>query len=213
MVIKIQQRFKYIVASLTIVIVAVWGYLNPQAFINLWLTPDQQGALLFSNQDYDLAADKFTDARWKAYSLYAIEEFELAGQLWEYAGSKKDMFARANAFAHNGEYFGAQKIYTELLEFDPENQDFITNLEIVSALAQQTKSDKSKPNKNDSLAMDDEQSNPEPESEEEKQLGIPVTIPTDEMWLEQVKVNPSFFLQKKFALEKKLRNSVAEKVE
>ncbi|MDP5070325.1 MAG: hypothetical protein NWQ45_05440, partial [Congregibacter sp.] len=38
---------------------------NPQGFINLWLSPDQQGRLWFAYGDYQRAARSFEDPRWR----------------------------------------------------------------------------------------------------------------------------------------------------
>ena len=72
-------------------------YLKPQQFVALWLTPDQQGQILFRMGDYENAADRFHDMRWRAYSLYGAEQFDQAATLYGQFDKLPERLARANA--------------------------------------------------------------------------------------------------------------------
>lgn len=189
------------VIFLLISIFASWGYFNQQAFINLWLTPDQQAVIYFNDLQYDYAAEKFTNKQWLAYSLYAQQEFDQAAQVWSQGESYNDLFGQANALAHSGDYSFAAKLYKSMLKSQPGDERIQKNLAIVVELATLAKNKKGKPGKGNALRMDKNKEQQEKTAEEESSVELPQKLLTDGMWLEQVKANPTFFLQKKFALE------------
>jgi len=176
----------------------LWGSVNPNKFINLWLTPDQQGMLFFIQENYGLATKTFSNQQWIAYSYYAEQDFEMAAKVWGRSNQREDQFAQANAMAHNNDFSGAAIIYRNLLATYGDSESIKTNLALVEELKKLMPDREKKSGKGNALRISDEITD---EKQEEDTVVIPGMLPTDEMWLEQVKANPAFFLQKKFMLE------------
>ena len=75
--------------------VSVWGVAAPQSFLNLWLTPDQQGQLWFHLGKYDRAARAFEDSRWRGMSYYAAQDFAAAAQYFSQYTDQDSLLAQA----------------------------------------------------------------------------------------------------------------------
>ncbi|MGI9242830.1 MAG: tetratricopeptide repeat protein, partial [Verrucomicrobiales bacterium] len=114
--------------------VIVWVVAFPEAFMNLWLTPDQQGRLWFNRGDYERAARSFEDPRWKGFSLYAAEDFETAEQYFSQYQDAESLLAGANALAHSGGFFSALDGYKELAKRYPDHPAPEANIPMMIAL-------------------------------------------------------------------------------
>ncbi|MEP4484790.1 MAG: hypothetical protein ABJ013_04095 [Halioglobus sp.] len=184
---------------------------NPQGFLNLWLTPDQQGRLWFRLGEYDRASRAFEDPRWRGFSLYAGEEFATAERYFSQYQDAESLLARANALAHQRDYGSAKLAYEELASRYPDHPAPAVNLPVMDALIEATEqlpeneaseSGESKNRPGDrpgSSEGDDEQRAVELEQYSADQLLQDPGL-TD-MWLRQIKRDPSEFLSTKFYLE------------
>jgi len=86
---------------ITLVLAALaWIVADTQTFVNLWLTPDQQGALCFKIGDYECASRTFENPRWRGFSLYAGQDFATAERYFSQYQDADSLLARANALAH-----------------------------------------------------------------------------------------------------------------
>ena len=126
------------VLALVVVSAIVWGLAFPQSFLNLWLSPDQQGRLWFRLGDYEKASRAFADPRWKGFSLYANEDFEAAEQYFSQYQDEASLFARANAQAHSGGYYAALELYEKLAKQFPQHPAPAKNIPIMQAMIQAT---------------------------------------------------------------------------
>ena len=111
--------------------VLVWAVAAPQAFLNLWLTPDQQGRLWFQLGDYERASRAFEDPRWKGFSFYAGEDFDMAERYFSQYPDADSLLARANAIAHQMDYAGAKRAYEELAERYPDHPAPAVNIAVM----------------------------------------------------------------------------------
>jgi Ca-activated chloride channel family protein len=89
-------------------------------FVDLWLTPDQQGQRAFDRGEYAEAARRFEDPLWKGTALYLEQDF--ASALAEFArlDTAEAWFDRGNALAHLERYEEAVEAYEKALELQPE---------------------------------------------------------------------------------------------
>lgn len=189
----------------------VWMIAFPSAFLNLWLTPDQQGRLWFQFGDYERASRAFEDPRWKGFSLYADEDFETAERYFSQYQDEDSLLARANALAHSGGYYSALEAYEELAKRYPDHPAPAANIPIMQALIEAT-ADMAETRQSDS---DDSSKKPGDGSESsdgsgEKGAGEREQYSADqllqdpkltEMWLRQIQRDPSEFLTTKFYLQ------------
>lgn len=113
---------------------AAWVLLRPWQFVGLWLTPDQQGWLLYHNGDYARAAQRFSDPRWRGMALYAAQDFAAAAQYFSQYQDAPSLLARGNSLAHQREYLDARAVYRELAARFPDDPAPAVNLPIVQEL-------------------------------------------------------------------------------
>lgn len=88
-------------------------------FIDLWLTPDQQGQILFEKQQYADAAARFKSNSWKAYSYYLAGEYQLAQNYFLREDTLANKFAAGAALAQQREYVAARNVYQSIYKEDP----------------------------------------------------------------------------------------------
>ncbi|SET48072.1 hypothetical protein [Thalassotalea agarivorans] len=213
-----QFATKYNVSTRKVVITGIaaillFVVLKPQAFLDLWLTRDQQGALLFKYGYYEKAANRFNDVHWKAYSNYGAEKFKDSALLYAQFNNDDDKVAQANAYAHGRDYVKARNLYKQVLKNNPDHEAANNNLAIVQALIdeanqlaenqQQESSDGNKELGDEPQSSDGaERKQLEPQQVEQlsaEQLLLDPSL--NEMWLRQVQKNPSRFLAQKFYIQ------------
>ena len=194
-------------------IIAVFAYLKPQKFADLWLTPDQQGRLLFQLGHYDQAADHFESSRWLAYSLYGAEKFDQAATLYDQFDNAQAQLSRANALAHARRYVKARDIYQQKLTKDSTNQTALHNIKIVQAIIDETnrlsESQKAEEGESSKKLGDAPQTGEGGQKKEgRKQVveqldaGQLLLDPAlNDMWLRQVQKDPALFLANKFQIQ------------
>lgn len=112
------------------------AYFNT-ASANWFLNNNQQGLKNFEKQNYDVAADKFTDQRWKGAALYKKGDYAAAYESF----SKKDdavaLYNQGNALAKMGKIDEAIKKYEEALQKKQKFPDAKFNLEYLKKQKQQ----------------------------------------------------------------------------
>jgi len=188
-------------------------YFKPQQFIDLWLTRDQQGTVLFQFNKYDQAATRFTNTRWQAYSLYGAEKFDQSATLYSQFNTKEDLLARANALAHNRRYIKARDMYKNINQSYPMYQAAIHNQQIVqkiiddnNRLSDSQKAEEGKLSKElgDEAQSSDGAEKLEARVQEIEQMSAEQLLldpALNEMWLRQVQKNPAIFLSRKFMMQ------------
>ncbi len=212
-ILKFYQRYKLKIIIAALLLTILFAYSKPQQFADLWLTPDQQGQLLFNFEYYLLAAKQFSNTRWQAYSLYASEQFDQAATLYNQFEQAADILARANALAQARRYIKARDIYQSLLKNMPDNAAAQHNLKIVQAIIDDVNrmSESQQPEEGDSpKELGDE---PQTGDGAEKKQGQKQKIKQldahqllldpslNEMWLRQVQKDPALFLSNKFHMQ------------
>lgn len=194
-VLQIVQQYKKAIITLIVILSAASIYDNPQGFLNLWLTRDQQGAMFLKQGSAERAAMTFEEKEWSAYSFYQAGNFEQALSLFKKQEGDDALFAQANASAHLGQIFKAKTIYQALLKTNSDHEGAMANLKVIEEMI---KTLKQGPKKVVELT---EYGKMDPNA---KQVSAPkekIQIPTNQLWLKQVQQNPSKFLRKKFQQE------------
>jgi len=192
---------------------AAFIYLQPQKFVDLWLTRDQQGQILFNLGHYDKASAAFDDTRWQAYSLYGAEKFDQSATLYNQYTKTVDILARANAFAHDRRYVKARNLYQSILDKDSNNKAAINNIEIVQTIIDDVNrlSESQKAEDGDSVKElgDEPQTGDGADKKELRKQKIEqltaeqllLDPELNEMWLRQVQKDPARFLAQKFHMQ------------
>ena len=181
-------------------------------FMDLWLTPDQQGHWLMQRGEYADAAERFSDPHWKAVAYYYAQEFDLAAEYFSREDSVAARFNRANALAQGERYLPAVELYTRVLEEQPDFEAAERNRRLVQDLIDAIN------------AMSESQRDGKPgeeagEQQEERADGAEETLMAaqqreqfsaeqilqdekiSEMWMRSVQRDPSYFLAIKFSMQ------------
>jgi tetratricopeptide (TPR) repeat protein len=190
------KQYKKAIIAVLILLCATSVYDNPQGFLNLWLTRDQQGSLWLKQQNTERAAITFENKSWSAYSFYQAGDFEQALLLFKAEESEDSLFAQANALAHLGQVFKAKELYQVLLKKNNQHVGANKNLQLMEEIIKQLK--KSPNKKTVELTEDGKMTNTSNQADAPK---VNTPIPTNQLWLKQVQQNPAKFLRKKFQQE------------
>ena len=124
-------------AALAMVIIAAPGGNRAPgrlSWIDLWLTPDQQGRYYFQKAAYERAAERFEDPMWKGLALARAGKYEDALNEFALSDSAEGWYNQGDALAHLGKYPEAVQAFSEALARRngwPEAQE---NLDMVKSL-------------------------------------------------------------------------------
>ena len=188
---------------------AIGAYFKPQQFLDLWLTRDQQGGVLFIQENYAEAAQRFQTPSWQAFSFYGAEDYGNASDVFGQYTDLNSRLAQANTHAHAQEYVLARNLYRAIAD---ENADYAPaqhNLALIQGIIDEINAtSESQQNEGASKELADA---PQRADGADKQVAREQLIEQysadqllldpalNEMWLRQVQKDPSRFLAQKFA--------------
>ena len=214
----LQRNKKYFIAVL-IVTTGLFAYVKPQQFVDLWMTRDQQGQILFNLGHYQQASNTFKSTQWQAYSSYGAEQYKNSATLYGQFNDVDSQIAKANALAHGREYINARNLYQKILTTEPQNLAAQKNIQIVQAIidevnrlsasqkAEEGESIKElgdEPQTGDGAEREEAAKEQEIEQLTAEQLLLDPSL--NEMWLRQVQKNPANFLSQKFYMQQAINS-------
>jgi Ca-activated chloride channel family protein len=180
-------------------------------FIDLWLTPDQQGRRFFEAGRYAEAADRFEDPRWRAAAAYRAEAYDDAILAWALVDEPEAHFGTGNAYARRSDYESAVAAYDRALAHRPgwaearENRDYVQSLIPPPPEESADLPEAAPPPTFEADSVDvgnDEQRGQQGE--------VPQELLTDdqlaELWLRRLQPSPSEFLRRRFLIEQQRRS-------
>jgi Ca-activated chloride channel family protein len=172
-------------------------------FMNLWMTPDQQGRYYFENGNYDEAAKRFKDPLWKGFSYYSIENFETAIGEFAKVNTPEGYFNLGNAYAHNKNYEEAVKSYDTALKLSPDYHEARINSDIVYALIEKKKKEEDEQEQQGDPSLEADEIKFDEKGKKGKKGEIEQSMFTEEqiaeMWMRNIRTSPADFLRMKFA--------------
>lgn len=179
-----------------------------RSFINLWLTPDQQGRFFFERGNYAEAAERFEDPFWKGVAYYVNEDFKNAIAQFAQLKTPEAYFNLGNAYAHSSNYKTAIKNYERALGMKPDFINAQLNRDIVQAqLEKEQKLKKEREQEQTGQMKPDytiiEENTPLDKKEDRNQQQKSNSFDTGndelaELWLRNVQTTPADFLKQKF---------------
>ena len=175
-------------------------------FVDLWLTPDQQGQRLFERGDFAEAALVFEDPLWKGTALYRSEQFGAAIAQWTQLDNAEAWFNRGNALAHMEQYEEAIAAYERALELQPDHSAAMTNIDYLQPFLPLefeggTMGTEGRDAAADEVVFDadgDRLDQQGIDTEVEESGGMMTDAQLAEIWLRQVDASPAAFLRYKF---------------
>lgn len=192
-----------------------------QWWLDLWLTPDQQGALWFNKGEYAKAAAAYHSVLNKGIAYYYGGEYKLAHSAFMQVQTDLGAYYAASALARQREYIAARKLLRTLAkkqDIAPElKADIEHNLKVIEGLIDEiNQASASQANSMDDQETSIELPDDQPQTAEgadeqtsqdkmqsqnltaEQMLGDPKLA---EVWLKRVEANPEQFLRAKFQLQ------------
>ncbi|KGJ89642.1 tetratricopeptide repeat protein [Colwellia psychrerythraea] len=213
------RRNKRFIITTFVLIAALFAYLKPQQFTDLWLTRDQQGQLLFKLGHYQQASNTFKSTQWQAYSSYGAEQYKNAATLYSQFSDVENQIAKANSLAHAREYLTARNLYQQILMIDPQNLAANTNIKIVQDIIDEVNRLSASQAQEDGESIKELGDEPQtgdgaerevaPKEQEVEQLSAEQLLldpSLNAMWLRQVQKNPAHFLSQKFYMQQEIKN-------
>ncbi len=187
-------------------------------FLDLWLTPDQQGRWFFEKGEYEKAANRFEDTMWKGIAFYMHEDFEAAAALFARIETPDGYFNLGNALAQGQEYVQAVAAYRRALEMDPGFKDAKKNMRIIQAIIDEINrvsaaqkpepGEGSRPLGDEPLRADGAEQVIFGKKEEEHYSADQILNDPElnEIWMRQVQQDQARFLSLKFHMQVNSRN-------
>ncbi|MFB2681523.1 VWA domain-containing protein [Shewanella mangrovisoli] len=192
-----------------------------QWWLDLWLTPDQQGALWFNQGEFAKAAAAYHSVLNKGIAYYYGGEYKLAHSAFMQVQTDLGAYYAASALARQREYIAARKLLRTLAkkqDIAPDlKADIEHNLKVIEGLIDEiNQASASQANSMDDQETSIELPDDQPQTAEgadeqtsqdkmqsqnltaEQMLGDPKLA---EVWLKRVEANPEQFLRAKFQLQ------------
>ncbi len=177
------------------------GNLPHTSWMDLWLTPDQQGRYYFEKGDYKQAAERFEDPLWKGLALAKTGDYENALNAFALNDSAESWYDQGNALAHLGKYPEAVKAYEQALERRPSWPEAKDNLALVQSLIPKAKK---KDNDEEEIApnLPPDQVKFDEKGKQGKETQMRVKLDPKklaEIWMRNIQTTPADFLRRRFA--------------
>jgi Ca-activated chloride channel family protein len=169
-------------------------------FMDLWLTPDQQGRYYYEKGDFATAAERFQDPMWKGLALCRKQDYAAALDAFALVDTPESWFNQGNALAYLKKFPEAVHAYEEVLQERPHWREAEDNLALVRALIPPPPKPGDKqleeaPNlKPDEVKFDLKKN-------QGKKAQINRGEQTADVWMRNIQTSPADFLRRKFAIE------------
>lgn len=174
-------------------------------FMNLWMTPDQQGRYYFENGNYDEAAKRFKDPLWKGVSYYLNENFEASIGEFAKVNTSEGYFNLGNAYAHSKNYEEAVRNYKISIKLKPDHKEALANLELIQSLIAKKKKEEDEEEQGGDPSFDPDEIKFDEKGKKGKKGEIEQSMFTEEqiaeMWMRNIQASPADFLRMKFAIQ------------
>ncbi len=174
-------------------------------FMNLWMTPDQQGRYYFENGNYDEAAKRFKNPLWKGVSYYSNENFEAAIGEFAKVNTPEGYFILGNAYAHSKNYEEAVLNYKISISLKPDHKEALANLELIQSLIGKKKKKEDEEEQGGDPSFEPDEIKFDEKGKKGKKGEIEQSMFTEEqiaeMWMRNIRTSPADFLRMKFAIQ------------
>lgn len=169
------------------------------SFMDMWLTPDQQGRLAFERQDYARAASHFEDPMWRGTALYRAGQYGAAVDAFAQVRNAESFYNQGNALSHLDRLDDAKAMFGEALKLRPGWPEAQANLALIDKLIterrNQQQEEQEGPNlKPDQIQFDDK-------GKKGKAGQVDLAQQTADMWMRNIQITPTDLLARKFAIE------------
>lgn len=174
------------------------------SWMDIWMTPDQQGRYYFQKKDYKKAAEHFEDPMWRGLALARMGDYDAALNAFALNDSAEAWFNQGDALAHSGRYPAAVEAFHQALLHRPGWKEAKDNLALVQSLIpkpkEQKKEKKEQVEEAPNLPPDQVRFDDKGKQGKKTRTNIkPVT--TADIWMRNIQTSPADFLRKRFAIQ------------
>jgi len=171
-------------------------------FMDLWLTPDQQGRYYFQRDDYKTAAERFEDPMWKGIALTRAGDYAAAVDQFSMQDSAEAWYNQGNALAHLKKYPEAAAAYEQALSRHHPWQEAQENLELVRSLIPAQKPEKQQEGQQlpPDIKPDEMKFDEKGKQGQRKQTSVDPAKMAD-IWMRNIQTTPADFLRRRFAIQ------------
>lgn len=171
-------------------------------FMDLWMTPDQQGRHAFDRSDFKTAAERFRDPLWKGVALYRAGDFQGALNAFALVDTAESYYNQGDALARLGKYPEAVKSYEEALKRRPGWREAVDNRALVQSLIPPPE-EKKPPQEGGQVSYTPDQVQFDGTKGQKGKVQVPRWDEKQmaDLWLRNIQTTPADFLRQKFAIQ------------
>jgi len=174
------------------------------SWLDLWMTPDQQGRYYFQKDDYRKAAEKFEDPLWRGLSSARAGDYDAALNAFALSDTAEAWYNQGDALAHMSKYSEAVAAYRQALSRHPHWKDAEDNLALVQSLIPKLKDDKKDKQKEQEEApnLPPDQTKFDEKGKQGKKTRISIKPEAmADIWMRNIQTSPADFLRRRFAVQ------------
>ncbi|KAA5547283.1 tetratricopeptide repeat protein [Roseiconus nitratireducens] len=187
--------------------------LASNTWIDWWLTPDQQGERLMRRQEYELAAEAYTDPYRQGVAWFRAGEFERAAQSFARVSTAEAKYNLGNCWVMLGKYDKAVDDYEQSLRLRPDWKEAQENRDLAAArakLVEQKGGDMGDQQIGADEVVFDKDAKKGGQETEVAGSEAMSDAAIQAIWLRQVQTKPADFLKAKFAFQNAQSNEGGE---
>jgi Ca-activated chloride channel homolog len=173
-------------------------------WMDLWLTPDQQGRHFFERGEFQRAAERFEDPLWRGIALERTQDFDGALNAFALSDSAEAWYNQGNALAHLGKYPEAVEAYRQALTRRRPWADAQDNLELVESLVPKAPAKDKDEEQEEAPNLPPDQIKFDENGKQGKKTLMKVKLdPTQlaDIWMRNIQTTPAEFLRQRFVVQ------------
>ncbi|MBE1285031.1 MAG: VWA domain-containing protein [Rhodobacteraceae bacterium] len=183
------------------------GQARAEGWKDWFLTPDQQGWLLYRDKSYAEAADSFADPFLRGMAQYRGGQYEAAADTFSQIQTADAAFAQGMAHIKSRGYRDGVRAFERALELDPDHAGAKVNLPVAKEIVEyvETVREQSDTGEESGIGADDVVFDNEAGRGAETEIEVPqeerLGLMTTEQWMNTVDTRTGDFLRQRFLLE------------
>jgi Ca-activated chloride channel family protein len=175
------------------------------SWLDLWLTPDQQGRHFYERGEFEKAAEHFEDPLWRGIALERTQDYEQALNSFALSDTAEGWYNQGNALAHLGKYPEAVEAYRQAINQRHPWKEAEDNLALVQSLIPKPPDKKDK-NQQQEEAPDlpPDQVKFDEKGKQGKKTATKIKLDPNQIadiWMRNIQTTPADFLRQRFSIQ------------